>query len=285
METINAVQSIFGVAPGQPWLLITNLGSDLAYIATLVLYFWLGSPREARTLGLFFALSAFLNTVLKDSVREPRPFVQNPAIASEAAQKTAGGFAFPSGHAMVTATLWVLMALQKRSSVLWAVAIVLTLIVGFSRVILGVHYLSDVLVGFLLGVLLALLGAYLSPALERLNRESFSSVSRWLPAALLGVGSVFVDEEWGRSLGLGAGFWLAKADFEPPQSWPLRLLYAGLGLAVAVALYLASSAVLPTKFKRSGIGAFIRYTVLVLLIVEGVPRAFRLRAVALPSNV
>jgi len=285
MDTINAFQSVFGVAPGQPWLLITNLGSDLAYIATLVLYFWLGSPREARTLGLFFALSALLNSVLKDAFKEPRPFVQNPAVASKAAQDTAGGYAFPSGHAMVTATLWVLMALQKRSSLLWGVALVLTVLVGLSRVILGVHYLSDVLVGFLLGVGLALLAVSLTPALERLNQTSFSSIARWLPAAVLGVGSFFVDEEWGRSLGIGAGFWISKADFETPKPWPTRLLYAALGLAVAVVLYLASSALLPAGFKRSGIGAFVRYTLLVLLIVEGVPRLFRLPAVRQASSV
>jgi len=165
------------------------------------------------------------------------------------------------------------------------VAVVLTFMVGLSRVILGVHYLSDVLVGFLLGVGLALLGVYLTPALERLNRASFSSTARLLPAALLGVGSFFVDEEWGRSLGIGAGFWLSRADFETPKSWPTRLLHAVLGLAVAVALYLASSILLPLEFKRSGIGAFLRYALLVLLIVEGVPRLFRLRSVSVPPNV
>ena len=285
MDTINALQSVFGVAPGQPWLLVTNLGSDLAYIATLVLYFWLGSPREARTLGLFFALSALTNAVLKDAFKEPRPFVQNPAVASKAAQETAGGYAFPSGHAMVTATLWVLMALQKRSSLLWIVATLLTVLVGLSRVILGLHYLSDVLVGFLLGVGLALLGAYSTSMLERSNRTSFSSVTHWLPATVLGVGSFFVDEEWGRSLGIGAGFWLSRADFETPKPWPTRLLYAALGLAVAVVLYLASSALLPVEFKRSGIGAFVRYALLVLLIVESVPRVLRLRSVGVPSSV
>ena len=285
MDTINALQSVFGVAPAQPWLLITNLGSDLAYIATLVLYFWLGSPQEARTVGLFFALSALTNAVLKDAFKEPRPFVQNPEVASEAAKSTAGGYAFPSGHAMVTATLWVLMALQKRSSLLWIVAILLTVLVGLSRVILGVHYLSDVLVGFLLGVGLALLAVSLTPALEHLNRASLSSVTRWLPAAVLGVGSFLVGEEWGRSLGIGAGFWISKADFETPKSWPTRLLYAALGLAVAVVLYLASSALLPLGFKRSGVGAFVRYALLVLLIVEGVPRLFRLRSVGSPPNV
>ncbi len=56
---------------------------------------------------------------------------------------------------------------------------------------------------------------------------------------------------WGRSLGLGAGFWASKADFETPKPWPTRLLYAALGLAVAIVHYLASSALLPNGFKRS----------------------------------
>jgi membrane-associated phospholipid phosphatase len=70
------------------------------------------------------------------------------------------GFSFPSGHATGTAaialicawmlTRWVLSAWAARVAA-WALAVAVTGAVGFSRVYLGVHYVSDVLAGWFLG--------------------------------------------------------------------------------------------------------------------------------------
>lgn len=73
----------------------------------------------------------------------------------------ADGYSFPSGHATGTAaitvisawmlTRWLIPWWSGRVTV-WAVAIGSALLIGFSRVYLGVHYLSDVLSGWLLGM-------------------------------------------------------------------------------------------------------------------------------------
>lgn len=75
-------------------------------------------------------------------------------------------FSFPSGHATTSMALWGILAyfgyrhldkgLLRRATFL--AAGVLILIVGFSRIYLGVHFLSDVLAGFLLGAMWVLLG-------------------------------------------------------------------------------------------------------------------------------
>ncbi|PVY37143.1 phosphatase PAP2 family protein [Pontibacter virosus] len=75
-------------------------------------------------------------------------------------------FSFPSGHATTSMALWGILAyfgyrhLHRRRSrnVVLAGAGVLILLVGFSRIYLGVHFLSDVLAGFLLGAMWVLLG-------------------------------------------------------------------------------------------------------------------------------
>lgn len=75
-------------------------------------------------------------------------------------------FSFPSGHATTVMAMFGLLAYflyrhyyahPHRRYVLWLAA-VLIVIVGFSRIYLGVHYLSDVLAGFLLGALWLLVG-------------------------------------------------------------------------------------------------------------------------------
>lgn len=83
-------------------------------------------------------------------------------------------FSFPSGHATTVMAMFGLLAYflwrhynahPQRGLVLWLAAVLIT-IVGFSRVYLGVHYLSDVLAGFLLGALWLLVGISLMEAMS-----------------------------------------------------------------------------------------------------------------------
>ncbi|MBX0333977.1 phosphatase PAP2 family protein [Pontibacter sp. HSC-14F20] len=75
-------------------------------------------------------------------------------------------FSFPSGHATTSIALWGILAyfgyrhLHRRRSrnIVLAGAGALILLIGFSRIYLGVHFLSDVLAGFLLGAMWVLLG-------------------------------------------------------------------------------------------------------------------------------
>lgn len=93
------------------------------------------------------------------------------------------GFSFPSGHSATALTLYGLLAYWwiRRSpnvrSRLWvgAGAISLILAVGFSRIYLGVHYLSDVLGGYLLGICWLIMGIVLTEwqrTRPQLNRDS-----------------------------------------------------------------------------------------------------------------
>lgn len=99
-----------------------------------------------------FAGGALLNLALKAVFRRERPELGEPLIA-------ALGWSFPSGHAMgatvaygMIAYLLVLRFGRAPAPAIVAAATALVLSVGFSRVYLGVHYLSDILGGFLAGI-------------------------------------------------------------------------------------------------------------------------------------
>lgn len=93
-------------------------------------------------------------------------------------------FSFPSGHATTTIALYGMLAclmyrhLDKRwqRRAILAATGVLVLIVGFSRIYLGVHYLSDVLAGFLLGAMWVLLGISLMEVMVHLRKRSAARV-------------------------------------------------------------------------------------------------------------
>ncbi|WP_299708913.1 phosphatase PAP2 family protein [uncultured Pontibacter sp.] len=86
-------------------------------------------------------------------------------------------FSFPSGHATTSIALWGILAYfgyrhldqrrQRRLTIL--AAGVLILMIGFSRIYLGVHFLSDVLAGFLLGAMWVLLGISLMEVMSYLK--------------------------------------------------------------------------------------------------------------------
>lgn len=108
------------------------------------------SWRPVVFLAITAAGSSLLTVVAKSLVGRPRP----PAALELV---SAGGFSFPSGHALNTAAIVgacaVLLWTYRRVRI-WstATAAAMILLVGFSRLYLGVHWLTDVLAGFALGV-------------------------------------------------------------------------------------------------------------------------------------
>jgi undecaprenyl-diphosphatase len=151
---------------GPPWAEemvrdVTALGSFacLGILVTIVVGgLLLAKMRGAALLVLVSVLSGTaISTLLKLGYSRPRP-----EIAHGMREFTAS---FPSGHAMLSAitflTLGALLARlapnRRRKVYAMGVAILLTLMVGVSRIYLGVHFPSDVLAGWCLGAAWALL--------------------------------------------------------------------------------------------------------------------------------
>jgi undecaprenyl-diphosphatase len=136
-----------------PMRLVTALGYFqvvLPLLAAAVLVFYLKGWRLSATLLLVSTVGgALLTTVLKAVFGRARPELFDSGY-------TASFYSFPSGHATVAVgfygTLTLILAYRLRGLARWAVVacgVLLVLLIGFSRLYLGVHYPTDVLAGYL----------------------------------------------------------------------------------------------------------------------------------------
>jgi membrane-associated phospholipid phosphatase len=136
---------------------ITFLGNFVTLLAVTLVAVAILWRRRERTDALFVALAfvgaQVLSNGMKLGFRRERPFFPDP-LATEST------FSFPSGHALVSVAVYGALALVLAGhlsspwhrALLFAGTAFLVLAIGFSRLYLGVHFLSDVLAGFAAGV-------------------------------------------------------------------------------------------------------------------------------------
>ena len=135
----------------------TQSGNGLLYVV-IALVVGLVAPASFAGFMLAavfaFAVGLVAHTQIKRWVRRLRPYELLPKIRADF--KPLERFSFPSGH--TTHAFLMVTLLAGFFPVLLLPALVWALLVGISRVYLGVHYLSDVLAGALLGTFCGILG-------------------------------------------------------------------------------------------------------------------------------
>lgn len=145
---------------------ISQIGSPTAWWIVLTPVFgWLVYRRLPR-LAVFLAVTALgsslLNRLAKAAVDRARPHLPDPVAAAH-------GTSFPSGHAQAATAgcgilVLIFLPVVRRAGRTWlyAGATLVVALIGFSRIALGVHYVSDVLGGIVLGAawLLAMTAAF-----------------------------------------------------------------------------------------------------------------------------
>lgn len=162
------------IGPHARWPLAGNLlgTAPVQLGAALLLLPLLGWTRLYRML-FAMALLTLLVQLAKEGIGWPRPFHLDPGLAGQSAQ----GFGMPSGHTASALLCWGLLLPSLPGLRAWqgiAVALLLAVLAGLARVWLGVHFISDVVVGLGLGALLL-----------ALRKPLFTLADRRLPWALL----------------------------------------------------------------------------------------------------
>ena len=134
-----------------------------------------GQPRVVLALA-WTPLAFLLDTAIKAVVRHPRPTEAMIALPPD--------FSFPSGHTVAASALYLTLALlaagvERRAGprrLLIASGVLVALLVAWSRVYLGVHYLTDVVGGLLLGTAGAAVAARTVRGSEQSDRKALSRV-------------------------------------------------------------------------------------------------------------
>ncbi|SRR5690554_6709583 len=132
------------------------LGEETFVIAIVLLVFWNINKQKGFTLYVNVLASVFVMGVLKAIVRAPRPFVVLEDIAGKRIT-TATGYSFPSGHTTTAASFYTSLALLLKKRAFSILAALMIVLVGVSRLYLGVHWPNDVFGGLVIGVSISFL--------------------------------------------------------------------------------------------------------------------------------
>jgi membrane-associated phospholipid phosphatase len=308
ITVVLALQSV-GLAP--LWRGLSLLGDEIFFLILIPLLFWCVSPRLSVRVGLTLLIGTALNAFFKLAFAGPRPFWYSAEVKALTAESS---FGLPSAHAQNTVGVWGVIAAAIARPWAWAAMLLLALLVGISRMALGVHFPTDVLMGWLLGGLV--LFAFLTWAEPLWQRVAALDLGRQLglsfvvslllvalpalalarhsdhtltPAWMANAANALPDDPiapWslenaytvgGTWFGFTAGalvLW-ARGGFDASGPWWQRSLRLGFGIVVVLALWAGLGALFPRdESLLAGMLRYLRYTLIGLWIALGAPLVF-----------
>ncbi len=276
---------------------VTYLGHEMVFLVIAMILVWCVDKRDGyRFLGVFM-VGSFLQQALKAIFMIPRPWIIDPTFqAVESAIPAASGYSFPSGHTLTACIALGGVAMYLKKKWAYAAAIVLSLIVAFSRMYLGVHTLLDVVVGLLLGVIVLIFFAVLFRDEREQNRRlnailvigAAASIGLLafllaspppadpanLPTAKESIGNAYVLV--GATLGMIVGKLMDDSfvHFETKAVWWVQLIKIALGLIVALGVRAGLKAVFGGSDEPALLRG-VRYCVMTVVCVGVYPMLFK----------
>lgn len=261
------------------------------YILVIGIMFWGIDSKKGFKLGTTLLFSISINTALKNFFAVPRPYTIDPTVSTGA---TESSYAFPSGHSQVAATFWPLFAGLQKTWKKWVkllIGLFLPLIVGISRMYIGVHYPSDVAVGLVLGFLISCgtllfwdtIAIFIKPLRKSLKILIISLICFCLNAVSM------TDTSYsGLLLGFSIGYILItdKGSFSASSGTVLqKVLRILLGFAIIASVYYGLKYVFPRETNSLyQLFRFIRYGLVGFFATFVAPKLFVALKLATPIS-
>ena len=264
----------------------TLFGEETLFLVLALVVFWCLDKRCGYFLMYLCFLGTAINQFLKVLFCIPRPWVRDPNFTIvESARDAATGYSFPSGHTQSSSGLFLGVARYVSNRAVRIACVALTVLVGLSRMYLGVHTPADVLVS--LGITVALI-LFAYPLFTR----AWNGERKWyyvLFGVLFGVALAFlVYIQWcpqpaaavaenqmhglenaykvlGGSLGLALVLWLdeTRLHIDTRARWWAQIIKTALGLAVVIAVRTLLKAPLLSLTGGHPLAGLIRYFLMV----------------------
>lgn len=182
-----------------PMLAVTALGYEEFFILLLPTLYWCFDQMVGLRVGMVLLLGNAFNTFFKFLFHNPRPYWISDKVQPLSHETS---FGLPSGHAQIAASVWGWLAVEVKKRWFSIVAVVLIFLIGLSRIYLGVHFLTDVLLGWLLGGLLVwAFSAWRKPVSAWFEKQSLPGKLLWVLAStavliLLVLGAHWTGKGW-----------------------------------------------------------------------------------------
>ena len=263
--------------------------TGLLILVLVVMFCW--KKKAGQKLALIVSCVNLWLPMIKSVVLRPRPYMEYPdrvqpfALSDEGAAAmdvAAQGYSFPSMHSASIPAVYFWLAKEAKKNWLWIVAGVLTVLVGVSRVVAGMHYPTDVLAGWILGF--AMIGVFM--LLDRYVHKEWLYYLILLISAIPGLFYVRTTDYFtalGCLIGAVAAFPFERkyVNFKNTRRIPAMLLR----VFGAVLIYLVVNKLLKLPFDKqflagTSLAAFLirtaRYAIIMFLIMGVYPKAFPL---------
>ena len=263
--------------------------TGLLMVVLIVMFCW--KKTAGQRLTLIVACVNMWLPMIKSVVLRPRPYMEHPdkvralALSDEGAEAmdvAAQGYSFPSMHSASVPALYFALANEVKKKWLWILAGIMTVVVGFSRVVAGMHYPTDVLAGWALGF--AVIGVF--ALLDRYIKKEWAIHLILLISAVPGLFYVRTTDYFtalGCLIGAIAAIWFERkyVNYEDTRRFPAMLLRV-IG---AILIYLVVNTLLKLPFDKeflagTSIAAFLirtaRYAIIMFLILGVYPMMFPL---------
>jgi len=157
IEWLQSHVGSFGIHLGR---VLTFVGSEKGLMITILFVMFCWKKEVGRKTALILTAMSTWLTMIKAVVKRPRPYLQYPdrvkmlaKVEAEAAADdvAAQGYSFPSMHSASVSLLYFSLAEYVKKKWMWILAVILTLLIAYSRVMVGAHYPTDVFAGLLIG--------------------------------------------------------------------------------------------------------------------------------------
>lgn len=143
-----------GVWLVEPMRLISTTGTENFFMLIIPILYWSVDAALGIRIAVILLLSNGINAACKLFFHAPRPYWLGTRIQAYSVESS---FGLPSGHSQNSAAIWGLLAIKRDKTIEKTFLVVLIFLIGFSRVFLGMHFITDVLAGWVIGALLLFL--------------------------------------------------------------------------------------------------------------------------------
>jgi len=175
VSLIESMQAGMGKAGEFATKMFNFIGGDKFMLVLLIVIILCYSKEAGKRCALKIVLACMWFPMIKNIVLRLRPYMEHESIrALEVPEADADlmdvrqqGYSFPSGHASMSMSIYGSLCMEVKKRWLWIVSSVIVLCIGLSRFAAGVHYPTDVLAGWGVGLAALFFGELLQRKVEK----------------------------------------------------------------------------------------------------------------------
>lgn len=261
-------------------------------IIVLSFLYWCYDKRFGRFVMQNTIIGLVLNGLIKNVALRRRPYFDHEGIecyrpvekGEDINDIAAQGFSFPSAHSMNSTIVYGSIARYVSKKLFVILAMIIPILVGISRVVVGVHYPTDVMVGWLLGTIIV----FTFPVIYKKVGKAKRPIVNLVIFLVCAIGFFYCKTtDYYTGMGVMAGFYLATefeerfVNFEETKQLLEILLRMALGFAIYALLNKLlklpfSSVFLSSDTMASFVVRFFRYAIITFILIGVYPMLFKL---------